>query len=112
MEEIKDIIDEIVRFRNERDWEQFHDTKNLAIALAIEAAELNELFLWKTIEESEQVDKEKVKDELADILVYALLIAHRQGFDVKETIMNKMAKNADKYPVNKAKGNAKKYNDL
>lgn len=112
MEEIKEIINEIVRFRNERDWEQFHDTKNLAIALSIEAAELNELFLWKTIEESEQVDKEKVKDELADILVYALLIAHRRGFDVKEIIRNKMVKNASKYPVNKAKGNAKKYNDL
>lgn len=112
MSEIKEIIQHLVKFRNERDWEQFHDTKNLAIALSIEAAELNELFLWKTLEECEQVDMEKIKDEIADILVYAFLLADKQGFDVKEIIMNKMAKNAAKYPVSKSKGNAKKYSEL
>ena len=112
MSEIKEIIDALVQFRNERDWEQFHDSKNLAIAIAIEAAELNELFLWKTPEECEKVDKEKIGDEIADILVYALLLSHRHGFDVREIIEGKMAKNAAKYPVSKSKGNARKYNEL
>ena len=80
--------------------------------LAIEAGELNELFLWKTPEQAEQVDKARVADELADVLVYALMLAHKQGFDVEEIIMNKMRKNGEKYPVEKAKGNATKYTEL
>jgi len=112
MNEINDLTRFLVNFRNERDWEQFHNSKNLAVALSIEAAELNELFLWKTVEECEQVDKEKVADELADVLVYCFFLAHRQGLDIEQTILNKMAKNAAKYPVHLSKGNAKKYDEF
>ena len=112
MSELKEITDYLIHFRNERDWEQFHNAKNLAIALSIEAAELNELFLWKTVEECDGVDREKIQDEVADIFIYALFLSHTFGFDVKEAIMHKMAKNAAKYPVSKAKGNARKYSEL
>ena len=112
MNDIEALTDFLVNFRNERDWEQFHNSKNLAVALSIEAAELNELFLWKTVDECEHVDKEKIADELADVLVYSFFLAHRQGLDIKQIIMNKMAKNAAKYPVHLAKGNARKYDEL
>lgn len=111
MSEIKEIIDTLLEFRNERDWEQFHDSKNLATAIAIEAAELNEIFLWKTIKESEEVDKEKIKEELADILSFCFLLAEKHNLDIKQVILDKIKTNALKYPVDKAKGNAKKYNE-
>jgi NTP pyrophosphatase (non-canonical NTP hydrolase) len=112
MNEIKEMVDALVKFRDERDWEQFHDSKNLAVAISIEAAELNELFLWKTAEESEEVNKEKIKEELADILAFSLLLANRHGFDVKQIVLDKIKKNGEKYPADKAKGSAKKYNEL
>jgi len=112
MGEINEIIEVLVNFRNERDWAQFHDSKNLAIALSIEASELNELFLWKDSIESENVDKSKVKEELADILAYALLLAEKNNFNVKEIILDKVKKNNLKYPVEKSKGTSKKYNEL
>lgn len=112
MNDIKEIIDELVKFRNERDWAQFHDTKNLAVALSIEAAELNELFLWKDLKESDLVDKEKIKEELADVFAYAFLLAEKQGLDVKQIVLDKIKRNGEKYPVDKAKGSAKKYNEL
>ncbi len=112
MSDIKKITEFLINFRDERDWEQFHNSKDLAIALSIEAAELNELFLWKSKTEAEQVDKEKVADELADILVYGFMLAHKNGFDVEEIILNKMRKNGEKYPVGKSKGNSQKYNEL
>jgi len=110
MSDIKRITDFIINFRNARDWEQFHNSKDLA--LGIEAAELNELFLWKTIDQAEEVDKEKIADELADVLVYAIMLAYKQGFDIEEIIMNKMRKNGEKYPVEKAKGKMTKYDEL
>lgn len=79
------------------------------MALSIEASELNEAFLWKNPEE---VNIEKVKEELADIMNYAFLIAHKYDMDIKEIILNKLKRNGEKYPVNKAKGSAKKYNEL
>jgi len=112
MTEIQEIINALVKFRNDRDWEQFHDSKNLATAISIEAAELNELFLWKTVKESEDVDKAKLKDELADVLAFSFLLANKHGFDVKEIMLDKIRKNGEKYPVDKAKGTAKKYNEL
>lgn len=99
----------IKAFVKERDWEQFHNAKDLALALSIEAAELNECFLWRSHNEA-KVDK--VKDELADILIYAILFADKYGFDIPEIIAEKIEKNAAKYPADKAKGNAKKYTDL
>jgi NTP pyrophosphatase (non-canonical NTP hydrolase) len=112
MDAIKEITDALLKFRNERDWEQFHDTKNLAVAIGIEAAELNELFLWKSAEDSEKADKERIKEELADILAYSFLLANKHGFDVKQIVLDKIKKNGEKYPVDKAKGTSKKYNEL
>lgn len=97
------------QFNHERDWEQFHDAKNLALGLAIEVAELNECFLWKRAEEA---DPEKVEEELADVLLYAVMLADKYGFDIKDICMKKIERNAQKYPVDKARGNAKKYNQL
>ena len=112
MDPIQEITEALIRFRDARDWEQFHDTKNLATAISIEAAELNELFLWKTIKESEEVDKEKLKEELADIFSYCFLLAQKHNLDIRQLIMDKISKNNEKYPVDKAKGTAKKYNEL
>ena len=112
MSEIQELIDALVTFRDQRDWQQFHDTKNLAVALSIEASELNELFLWKDVKDSEQVDKEKIKEELADVFAFALLLAEKQGLDVKKIVLDKIAKNEEKYPVEKSKGSSKKYNEL
>lgn len=109
MNQIEKITAEIIKFRDDRDWEQFHNGKDLALALSIEASELNQLFLWKS---AEDVNIEKVKEELADILNYSFLIAHKYNLNIEDIILNKIAKNAEKYPVDKAKGNAKKYNEL
>lgn len=112
MTEIETIIAELVKFRDDRDWQQFHDSKNLAAAISIEAAELNELFLWKDIAQSESVDSAKIKEELADILAFSLLLAHKHGFDVKQIILDKIKANGLKYPVEKSRGNATKYDKL
>ncbi|TNF48600.1 MAG: nucleotide pyrophosphohydrolase [Bacteroidetes bacterium] len=112
MQKYKEVIQQLLKFRDERDWKQFHDSKNLAIALGIEAAELNELFLWKTVEESEEVDIEKIKEELADILAFAFLLAEKHDLDPFAIVEEKIKKNGEKYPVDKAKGTAKKYTDL
>ena len=112
MKEIQELIFELQKFRDARHWEQFHNSKDLALAISIEAAELNELFLWKTTEEAEKVDREKLKEELADIFAFSLLLAGKHDLDVKEIVLDKMHKNDKKYPVDKAKGSAKKYNEL
>lgn len=112
MSDIDEIIQELIKFRDERDWLQFHNTKNLAIAISIEAAELNELFLWKDNADSEDVDIEKIKQELADVFSFAFLLANKHNLDVKQIILDKIQQNAEKYPVDKAKGTSKKYNEL
>ena len=112
MSEINELIEALIKFRDERDWAQFHDSKNLAAAISIEAAELNELFLWKTIKESEEVDKERIKEELADILAFSLLLVSKHKFDVVKILKEKIAKNSEKYPISKAKGSARKYTEL
>ena len=109
MKENEEIIEALLKFRNERDWEQFHNPKDLAIAINIEAGELLELFLWKNPDEAK---KNKVKEELADIFSYAFLLAEKYQFNVKEIIMEKIQMNNVKYPVDKSKGHAKKYNEL
>jgi NTP pyrophosphatase (non-canonical NTP hydrolase) len=103
------IILELLKFRNERDWEQFHNPKDLALAISIESAELLELFLWK---QAEEADTEKVKEELADIFSFAFLLAEKFGFDVNEIVLEKIKKNGEKYPIDKSKGTAKKYDEL
>ena len=109
MSDLEELRKAIVQFTTERDWDQFHNGKDLALALSIEAAELNEAFLWK---EAKDVNVEKVKEELADIFNYAILIADKYALDIKQIIMDKLRRNAEKYPVDKAYGSAKKYNEL
>jgi NTP pyrophosphatase (non-canonical NTP hydrolase) len=109
MSEISKITEELRKFRDERDWEQFHNPKDLAIALSIEAGELLELFLWKP---AEKADPDKVKEELADVFAYAFMLADKYGLDVAKIMQEKLAQNKLKYPVAKARGSAKKYNEL
>ena len=109
MSDTKEIIQALIKFRNERDWEQFHNAKDLAIALNIEAGELLELFLWKN---SEDADLEKIKEELADVFAYAFLLADKYDLDVKQIVLDKIKMNNQKYPVEKSKGTSKKYNEL
>lgn len=103
------VIERLQQFRDERNWKQFHNPKDLAVALSIEAGELLEAFLWKSPNEA---DPEKVKEELADVLAYALLLADSYGFDVERIVLEKIGRNEEKYPVHKSKGSAKKYNEL
>ncbi|MBP5995239.1 MAG: nucleotide pyrophosphohydrolase [Crocinitomicaceae bacterium] len=112
MSDINTLMQALVKFRDERDWKQFHDTKNLALALSIEVAELNELFLWKDDKESEEVDIQRIKEELADVFAYALLLAEKHQLNVSEIVLDKIQRNAEKYPVEKSKGNAQKYTEL
>ncbi len=112
MDKYKQVIEELIKFRDERDWEQFHDSKNLALAISLEAAELNELFLWKKGDDVENIKKDRLKEELADILSFSFLLAEKHNLDVFEIILEKIKRNAEKYPADKAKGTAKKYNEL
>lgn len=109
MSDLEELREAILKFTQERDWDQFHNGKDLALALSIEAAELNEAFLWK---DAKDVNVEKVKEELADIVNYAILIADKYDLDVKQIVLDKIRRNAEKYPVEKAYGSAKKYNEL
>ena len=109
MSDLEELRQSLVKFTQDRDWDQFHNGKDLALALSIEASELNEAFLWK---EAKDVNIEKVKEELADIFNYAILIADKYNLDVKQIVMDKLRRNAEKYPVDKAYGSAKKYNEL
>ena len=104
----KETLEEIRRFTEERDWDQFHSPANLAKSISIEAGELLECFQW----DEENYDLERVKEELADVMVYCIDMADKLDLDMDEIIHAKMQKNAAKYPVEKAKGNAKKYNEL
>ena len=109
MSDINEIVEALANFRDERNWSQFHNPKDLAIAINIEAGELLELFLWK---DPKDADVEKVKEELADVLAFAFLMAERYNLDVKQIVLDKIKANGTKYPVDKAKGTAKKYNQL
>ena len=106
---MEEIIQELVKFRNERDWEQFHNPKDLALAINVEAGELLELFLWKN---SEEANNDKAKEELAEIFAFAFLLAEKYQFNVIDIVSEKIKKNAEKYPVEKAKGTSKKYNEI
>ena len=109
MTDIKKLTEKLIDFRDQRDWAQFHNSKDLAVALNIEAGELLEAFLWKNAEDA---DTEKVKEELADAIAYALLLADKYKFDVMDIVTAKIKENGKKYPVDKAKGTAKKYTEL
>ena len=103
------LTEKLIAFRDERDWGQFHNPKDLALAISIESAELLQCFLWKS---SDVADVNKVKEELADIFAFALLMAEKYNLNVNEIVSDKIKMNALKYPVSKAKGTAKKYNEL
>lgn len=109
MDNIQEIQAALDKFNKERDWDQFHNGKDLAVALSIEANELLEAYLWK---QPEDVNLDKIREELADVLNYAFQIATKYNLDVKEICMQKIARNAAKYPVEKAKGVATKYTEL
>lgn len=109
MGDLKKVITKLLEFRDKREWEQFHNSKDLALAISIEAAELLELFLWK---QPQDVNEEKLKDELADVLSFCLLLADKHNLDISKIIEDKIKKNSEKYPVSKSKGTAKKYTDL
>jgi|SRR5215469_15918 len=117
MHKLEDVIEEIVRFRDEREWAQFHTLKNLATALSIEAAELQELMLWKTDRESSAMiasrnGKQLCAAEIADVLIFALLFCKAADIEPMDAIRMKLKENEAKYPVELAKGKATKYSHL
>ena len=114
---IQEIKEKIKKFISERDWEKFHHPKELAISLSLEAAELLELFQWKEKQSLEDLKKDKelmrkLKEELADIMIYAIDVANYTDIDISDAIIEKLKKNAEKYPLEKSKGSNKKYNEL
>ena len=109
------LIDRLLKFRKARDWEQFHNPKDMSLSLVLEAAEVMEHFQWKNAEEMKEYlksHKDEVGEELADVLYWVLLMSHDLGMDVFEALDKKMDKNDKRYPVEKSKGNHKKYNEL
>lgn len=112
MSAIDKIIQNIVQFRDRRNWKQFHNPKDLSIALSIEANELMENFLWKNEKEIDEIDLQKIKDELADVFAYAFLLVDHYNLDTAQIISEKFEKNEKKYPEDKARGNATKYDKL
>lgn len=114
---LSELTSKIVAFRDARDWKQFHKVNHLAAAIAIEAAELQEHYLWKSAAEveakiSKPAEKLAVAEELADVLIFSLLLAHEIGVDPAGIILHKLESNAKKCPVEKARGTAKKYTEL
>ena len=105
---MEETLNRIRKFRRDRDWDQFHSPANLSKAISIEAAELLENFLW----DNDNYNREQVLEELADVMVYCVHMADALGADIEDTINKKMDKNEKKYPVEKAKGNSKKYTEL
>ena len=105
-------IRQVLQFRDDRDWKQFHNPKDLAISISLEAAELLEIFQWSGSDVSDEGKTEKIKEELADVINYCILMADRCGLDLDEIVQEKVRKNSEKYPVEKAKGKADKYNKL
>lgn len=109
---MKSTIEMINQFRDERNWRQFHNEKDLAISVSLEASELLELFQWKSSEETVSNKLPQIKEELADILIYSLMIADNLDFDVEKIIREKLILNAKKYPVSQSYGSNKKYTEL
>ena len=105
-------MDKINQFRDDRDWRQFHNEKDLAISISLEAAELLELFQWKYPEEVRETSIERIKEELADVLIYSHMMASNLDLDIDEIIEAKLEKNNIKYPVDKSRGNKEKYTEL
>ncbi|NNU94327.1 nucleotide pyrophosphohydrolase [Geobacillus sp. NFOSA3] len=109
---MKHLQQKIIEFRDARNWKQFHTPKDLAISLSLEAGELLENFQWKSSEEAVKTNLENIKDEIADVVIYALLLSHELGIDMEKAVMDKIKKNEQKYPVEKSFGSKKKYTEL
>ena len=108
----QETMNEVLKFRDDRDWKQFHNPKDLAISISLEAAELLEVFQWSGTDVSNEGKQEKIKEELADVLNYCVLMADACGLDIDEIVQEKIKVNNEKYPVSKAKGKKEKYNKL
>lgn len=104
-------MEKVNKFRDDRDWRQFHNEKDLAISISLEASELLELFQWKTSEEVKAVGIERIKEELADVLIYSYMLANNLNLDIDSIIAEKLVKNDLKYPVSKSKGHKEKYTE-
>lgn len=115
MNKVKEINKKIKKFRDERDWIQFHDHKNMAVSIVLEASELLEHFQWKTKKEVEQyikTNKDEIQDEIADVAIYLFELADNLGIDLIKAMEQKLKKNSKKYPIAKARGSNLKYNKL
>jgi NTP pyrophosphatase (non-canonical NTP hydrolase) len=107
-----EIEQKVIEFRNDRNWEQFHQIKDLLLGLNIEVSELQELFLWKSKEQQAEIKLENIRDEVADIAIYLIYISKHYNIDLLEAINDKIVKNSIKYPIEKSKNSNKKYNEL
>ncbi len=105
-------IRKIIAFQKQRDWNQFHSPKNLAISLALESAEILELFQWSTDNSLPKGKRDSLEEEIADVYYFLLLLAHETGIDIRKAFDKKMKLNANKYPVSKSRGSSKKYTEL
>ena len=108
----QETINQVLKFRDDRNWKQFHNPKDLALSISLEAAELLEVFQWSGSDTVCESKKDKIKEELADVLNYCILMADVCGLDMDEIVQDKIKSNNDKYPVDKAKNSAKKYDEL
>ena len=108
----EETINKILKFRDDRDWKQFHNPKDLAISISLEAAELLEVFQWSGADVSNEGKQDKIKEELADVVNYCVLMADACGLDLDEIVQEKVKINEQKYPVEKAKGRSDKYDKL
>ena len=108
----RETIDQVLKFRDERNWKQFHNPKDLAISICLEAAELLETFQWSGADTRRDEKKDNFREELADVLNYCILMADACGLDMDEIVQDKIKKNAQKYPVEKAYGHKEKYTEL
>lgn len=109
---IRETINQVLKFRDDRNWKQFHNPKDLAVSISLEAAELLEVFQWSGMDTECKEKQDKIREELADVLIYCVLMADVCELDINEIIQEKLKKNNKKYPINKAKNNSKKYNEL
>lgn len=108
----QETINKVLNFRDERNWKQFHNPKDLALSISLEAAELLEIFQWSGSDTECERKMDKIREELADVLCYCILMADRCGLDIDEIVQEKMVRNGEKYPVEKARDSAKKYDEL
>jgi len=112
---LEEIINRVIKFRDDRNWKKFHNPKNLAISISVEANELLEHFQWKDLKESEKYaknNKDEISTEIADIIIYLLYLCHDLDIDLADSIDKKLKENNSKYPVSKSKGKSLKYNQL